>query len=63
MLREEAGRWREAVVLGEYCDALERLLVSWRRTGTNGPGIRSTLAGVGREYVRPIDLFGILKAC
>ncbi|MDX2960164.1 hypothetical protein [Streptomyces acidiscabies] len=26
VLREEAGRWREAVVLGEYCDALERRL-------------------------------------
>jgi hypothetical protein len=26
-LREEAGRWREAAELGEYCDALERRLV------------------------------------
>jgi hypothetical protein len=28
VLREEAGRWREAAVLGEYRDALERRLVS-----------------------------------
>ncbi|WEB44460.1 hypothetical protein MOV08_37650 [Streptomyces yunnanensis] len=26
VLREEAGRWQEAAVLGEYCDALERRL-------------------------------------
>lgn len=26
VLREEAGRWREVVVIGEYCDALERRL-------------------------------------
>lgn len=26
VLREEARRWREAVVIGEYCDALEHRL-------------------------------------
>jgi hypothetical protein len=26
LLREEAGRWRETVLIGEYCDALERRL-------------------------------------
>ncbi|MET7716430.1 hypothetical protein [Streptomyces sp. NPDC005407] len=56
VLREEAGCWREAVAIGEYCDALERRLgeleEDWdERSLESG---RRWLAWA-REYVRDID--------
>lgn len=56
VLREEAGRWREAAVLSEYCDAMER------RLGELGGGAdesaldsaRRWLAWA-RDYVRTTD--------
>ncbi|MFD4510828.1 hypothetical protein [Streptomyces sp. NPDC058457] len=56
VLREEAGRWREAVVIGEYCDALECRLAE-----LHGDLDERTLASVrrwlewAREYVRGVD--------
>jgi hypothetical protein len=56
VLREEAGSWREAAVIGEYCDAMERRLAE-----RHGDLDEQTLASVrrwlewAREYVQGID--------
>ncbi len=55
VLREEAGRWQEATVLGAYCDAPERCLAQ------PGDADESTLGSAGRRlecargFVRVID--------
>lgn len=54
-LREEAGRWQEAAVLGAYCDALERRLA--QQGSTDEPTLESArrwLESAG-EFVRAID--------
>ncbi|GAB2901731.1 hypothetical protein GCM10027074_78560 [Streptomyces deserti] len=56
VLREEAGHWREAVVIGEYCDALERRLAEL--DGDLGEqALHSTRLWLewARAYVRGID--------
>ncbi|MEU9323554.1 hypothetical protein AB0D91_07010 [Streptomyces canus] len=52
VLREEAGRWREAVVIGEYCDALERRLAELDGQALHSPRLWLEWA---RSYVRGID--------
>ncbi|WP_330286387.1 hypothetical protein [Streptomyces sp. NBC_00576] len=56
MLREEAGRRREAVVIGEYCDALQRRLAELDGYLDEQalPSARRWLEWA-REYVRGID--------
>ncbi|MFF9773555.1 hypothetical protein ACF1HJ_07745 [Streptomyces sp. NPDC013978] len=56
VLREEAGRWREAVVLGEYCDALQRRLAEWDRD-LGEQALHSTRLWLewARAYVRGMD--------
>ncbi|MFF4760163.1 hypothetical protein [Streptomyces sp. NPDC001292] len=56
VLREEAGRWREAVLIGEYCDALERRLGELNGDGDERAlGPRRRWLEWAREYVRGID--------
>ncbi|MGN5380749.1 hypothetical protein ACQ4WX_37520 [Streptomyces lasalocidi] len=56
VLREEAGRWQEAAVLGAYCDALERRLA---RPGgaVDELSLESTRHWLAwaREFVQAID--------
>ncbi|MFE9449767.1 hypothetical protein [Streptomyces sp. NPDC006739] len=56
VLREEAGRWREAVVIGEYCEALERRLAELDG-GLDEQALGSARRWLewAREYVRCID--------
>lgn len=56
VLREEAGRWREAAVLGDYCDALERRLAELGNIPDEADpaGPRRWLEWA-RGYVRAID--------
>ncbi|QJT07189.1 hypothetical protein G9272_33710 [Streptomyces asoensis] len=56
VLREEAGRWREAVLIGEYCDALERRLAELDED-LDEQALESARGWLewAREYVRCID--------
>lgn len=56
VLREEAGRWQEAAVLGEYRDALERRLGE-PGSGVDEPVLESARRWLqwAREFVAAID--------
>ncbi|MFJ9559456.1 hypothetical protein ACIRQQ_05365 [Streptomyces fuscichromogenes] len=56
VLREEAGRWRKAVLIGEYCEALERRLAELDE-GLDEQALESARRWLewAREYVRCID--------
>ncbi|MCC9705936.1 hypothetical protein E4N62_12150 [Streptomyces sp. MNU76] len=54
-LREEAGRWQEAAVLGAYCDALERRLVQHGDVDESTLGSARRWLEWAREFVRAID--------
>ena len=56
VLREEAGRWREAALIGEYCDALERRLGALEADGDEQPtGSQRRWLEWARRYARDID--------
>ncbi|MDX2908121.1 hypothetical protein [Streptomyces griseiscabiei] len=59
VLREEAGRWREAVVIGEYCDALEHRLIELDG-GADEQALESVRRWLewARGYGRAIDPLG-----
>jgi hypothetical protein len=56
VLREEAGRWQEAAVLGDYCDALERRLAESSST-EDEPALESARHWLewAREFVCAIN--------
>ncbi|MFD3805921.1 hypothetical protein ACFWTC_20430 [Streptomyces sp. NPDC058619] len=56
VLREEAGRWQEAAVLGEYCDALERRIAE-PGSAVDWPALESARRWLewAREFVCAID--------
>ncbi|WP_274563320.1 hypothetical protein [Streptomyces spiramyceticus] len=56
VLREEAGRWQEAAVLGAYCDALERRLAQ-QGDAVDEPTLGSARRWLewAREFVQAID--------
>ncbi|MGW0823148.1 hypothetical protein [Streptomyces sp. NPDC002845] len=56
VLREQASRWREAAVLGEYCDALERRLAELG-DALDGPALESAGRWLKwtREYAQAMD--------
>ncbi|MGW0763303.1 hypothetical protein ACWD1Y_43760 [Streptomyces sp. NPDC002814] len=56
VLREEAGRWREAAVLSQYCDAMERRLGELGG-GTDESALDSARRWLAwaRDYVRATD--------
>ncbi|WP_413806755.1 hypothetical protein [Streptomyces sp. OE57] len=56
VLREETGRWREVVAIGEYCDALERRLAELEGD-LNEQALESARRWLdwAREYMRGID--------
>lgn len=56
VLHEEAGRWREAVLVGGYCDALERRLGALEADGDEQPtGSQRRWLEWARGYVRDTD--------
>ncbi|MCZ9354876.1 hypothetical protein NGM36_34800 [Streptomyces mutabilis] len=56
VLREEAGLWREAALIGEYCDALERRLGALEADGDEQPtGSQHRWLDWARRYARDID--------
>lgn len=55
VLREEAGRWQEAAVLGAYCDALERRLAQPGDVDETTLGSARRWLEWAREFVRAID--------
>ncbi|WP_435246836.1 hypothetical protein [Streptomyces sp. NRRL F-5630] len=56
MLRDEAGRWRESALIGEYCDALERRLEVMEADGDQQPtGSQLRWLEWARRYARDID--------
>ncbi|MGW1870868.1 hypothetical protein ACWCPS_35675 [Streptomyces mauvecolor] len=56
VLREEAGRWQEAAVLGAYCDALERRLAQ-QGDAVDEPTMESARRWLewAHEFVQAID--------
>ncbi|MFB6555687.1 hypothetical protein [Streptomyces sp. NPDC056405] len=56
VLGEEAGRWREAALIGEYCNALERRLGALEADGDEQPmGSQRSWLEWARRYARDID--------
>lgn len=56
VLREEVRRWREAIALGEYCDALERRLAELGSV-LDGPALESAVRWLewARMYAQAMD--------
>ncbi|MFV2116917.1 hypothetical protein ACE14D_00010 [Streptomyces sp. Act-28] len=56
VLHEEAGRWREAALVREYCDALERRLGVLEAAGDEAlTGPQCRWLNWARDYVRNIE--------